>query len=1013
MASKRTREGLDLAQCKLSELPTDTLSVESDYDVLYRLLELLPESYSSKNLKEQRIPEGLIISIIHEARSIIAEEPIMCTKNFRADSTNNDFYKFLFLGDYVDRGSRSIEVIVTLMALKIVCPSHMTLLRGNHEDEQIMVLYGFFDECKRRYSTKLFKIFCDFFRFLPVAALVNGSIFCVHGGISLELKSITDLPDPRPFNVPHSGAICDLLWADPEEDLPPDCDWAPSSRGISSVFSDRALERFLKANDLSFVCRAHQVVEEGYRFFPDEKRRLLLTVFSATNYCNTFGNRGGILKVDEKGVCSLIVLQPPTTVQQWDINSFKDPIDPDVTSYLRSLGRNQSPLHLLLSCDFHLVLNCYPFLLFFAFHAVGFVFLAFCISAAALFFFFLLHIGKKKEKGKAGLPTAERSECIFLLPFPTTPPSFLFPSPPPNTLNSAGSTVRFFFLGLMISNSRAVMHPVVTPSPEFLQLAKVLNPKGCSIEQDKALREYILVMKGDPTQTRVQLPREDRPASSLQLRHSLVTLQVNLNAVDHFGIELILSQSTVVRMKLVIGTYIREARHDQTMNGICTAHLPLIIPRNRWVQVVFHISGIVDYLFGMPPIISIDSIALTGTARVSRLMTSSDEQTCIDATPEGMALFAVPAYAPPIWVTAAKIASTTSSSSSPPAAPPGASSSSSNNAKFNPPAEATAPAALRSTGTADSPDAGRHSGSALPPLSTTSSSSTLANGARAPPVPTKLEPMERGPDSYGTRLTTPDSGSSRTRGSALPSPQPSSAPPTTNARRAPSKPHYIRLVDGSDFQPVQPKVTNNSASPRRVVSTAAREGNTTLQGDWVEITGWDEEMYESPPTGGGTNKAEKANKKKKEGGGSSAAEERNQKLLANRKARGASQQSRAPAARSQGGKNEDSTPSPAVRRRRRVRRRLQILKANEMKNNKSMVAKSLHASDIPITANLVPPDTASVSEVPEQTQDPKYGYGFGYLGILREDGEYEVDENADLQMKGALTLQLSDDEQDE
>lgn len=361
---KRARESVDLSQCKLSELPSDTLSVEWEYDVLYKLLELLPESYSSKNPKEQRLPEGLIINIINEVRGIIAKEPflmevespvyicgdlhgqyydlinifnlcpplggnVFLKKGSRPLDVNKDYYKFLFLGDYVDRGSRSIEVVVTLAALKIISPSHMTLLRGNHEDEQIMIQYGFFDECKRRYNIRLFKVFSDFFRVLPVAGVVNQSIFCVHGGISSELQSISAIIDSRPCNVPHAGVVCDLLWADPEDNLPLGYDWAPSARRVSYVFSERVLESFLKQNDLSFVCRAHQVVEEGFKFFPSPEKRFLLTIFSATNYCNEFGNRGGILKVNEEGVCSIMVLQPPTATQQWDIKNFKEALPSD------------------------------------------------------------------------------------------------------------------------------------------------------------------------------------------------------------------------------------------------------------------------------------------------------------------------------------------------------------------------------------------------------------------------------------------------------------------------------------------------------------------------------------------------------------------------------------------------------------------------------------------------------------------------------------------------------------
>ncbi|KAK7196559.1 protein phosphatase 1 catalitic subunit [Novymonas esmeraldas] len=364
--SKRERFTVDLSECTLSTLPTDTLSVEKENDVLYRLLELLPEHYASKVSEEQRIPEALIVQILVRARALIASEPMLVEVEspvyvcgdlhgqyydlvnifkrcppmggtvFGSDakkprkepgtSADEKMFGFLFLGDYVDRGARSVEVVVTLLALKLISPGHMTMLRGNHEDEQIMLLYGFYDECKRRYGIKLFKMFTDFFRVLPVAALVNGSIFCMHGGLSAELRTVRDIPDTRPCNVPHSGVICDLLWADPEADLPPGVDWAPSSRRISSVFSERALERFLLDNDIDLVCRAHQVVEEGFQFFPDHKKRHLLTIFSATNYCNEFGNRGGILCVDQRCVCSIITLEPPDFVQQRDIMLFRDPL---------------------------------------------------------------------------------------------------------------------------------------------------------------------------------------------------------------------------------------------------------------------------------------------------------------------------------------------------------------------------------------------------------------------------------------------------------------------------------------------------------------------------------------------------------------------------------------------------------------------------------------------------------------------------------------------------------------
>jgi diadenosine tetraphosphatase ApaH/serine/threonine PP2A family protein phosphatase len=210
----------------------------------------------------------------------------------------------------------------------------MVLLRGNHEDEHVASLYGFFDECKRRYSLRLFKVFCDLFRCLPVAAVVGESMFCVHGGISPELVTLSSIPDCRPCNVPHDGVICDLLWADPEHHLPVPVSsssaaleglFAPSPRNVSYVFSDEALSRFLARNDLDIVVRAHQVVEDGYQFFPAHQRKLI-TIFGATNYCDEFLNRGAALEVRDDMCCSILTLEPPSEEQRRLLRSLRDPV---------------------------------------------------------------------------------------------------------------------------------------------------------------------------------------------------------------------------------------------------------------------------------------------------------------------------------------------------------------------------------------------------------------------------------------------------------------------------------------------------------------------------------------------------------------------------------------------------------------------------------------------------------------------------------------------------------------
>lgn len=123
---------------------------------------------------------------------------------------------YLFCGDYVDRGKQSIETICLLLAYKIQYPENFFILRGNHESAGINRIYGFYDECKRRYSIRLWKIFSDVFNCLPVAALVDEKILCMHGGLSPELVDLQQIADlPRPCDVPDAGLLCDLLWSDP------------------------------------------------------------------------------------------------------------------------------------------------------------------------------------------------------------------------------------------------------------------------------------------------------------------------------------------------------------------------------------------------------------------------------------------------------------------------------------------------------------------------------------------------------------------------------------------------------------------------------------------------------------------------------------------------------------------------------------------------------------------------------------------------------------------------------
>ncbi|EAS06524.2 serine/threonine-protein phosphatase PP1 (macronuclear) [Tetrahymena thermophila SB210] len=214
---------------------------------------------------------------------------------------------YLFLGDYVDRGKQSLETICLLLAYKIKFPENFFLLRGNHECSSINRIYGFYDECKRRYNIKLWKIFTDCFNCLPVCAVIDEKIICMHGGLSPspEFNNIESIHRiTRPIEVPDQGLLCDLLWSDPEKDI---LGWGDNERGVSYIFGPDEVSKFLKKQDLDLICRAHQVVEDGYEFFA---KRQLVTIFSAPNYCGEFDNCGALMSVDETLMCSFQILKP-------------------------------------------------------------------------------------------------------------------------------------------------------------------------------------------------------------------------------------------------------------------------------------------------------------------------------------------------------------------------------------------------------------------------------------------------------------------------------------------------------------------------------------------------------------------------------------------------------------------------------------------------------------------------------------------------------------------------------
>jgi serine/threonine-protein phosphatase PP1 catalytic subunit len=214
--------------------------------------------------------------------------------------------RYLFLGDYVDRGQRSVEVIILLYALKVRFPESIFLLRGNHESPEMTELFGFADECKVKLEPQLLVSFLKTFDCLPIGAMVGERFFCVHGGLSPALHAPSDLLQiVRPTAIPSDGLMSDLLWSDPNPGI---AEWGPNPRGASVCWGLNVARAFMDQNGLSGVVRAHQMASEGYSFPFDPEDRRVITVFTASKYAGQCDNKAAYLQIGAEGTHEFTIL---------------------------------------------------------------------------------------------------------------------------------------------------------------------------------------------------------------------------------------------------------------------------------------------------------------------------------------------------------------------------------------------------------------------------------------------------------------------------------------------------------------------------------------------------------------------------------------------------------------------------------------------------------------------------------------------------------------------------------
>ena len=253
-----------------------------------KMVKLVTEYYKAQStLMEITIPDKISITICGDVHGQFYDLCELFAKNGYPSHSN----PYLFNGDFVDRGSFSVEVILTLIAWNLLYPGSFFLNRGNHESIKVNMLYGFYGEVNTKYDLETYTVFQELFFALPLCYLINAKIFVVHGGLPNDSDvTLEDIKKIKRFREPpEQGVMADLLWSD----FVNDDGLYLSGRGVCCAAGPDISAQFADNNKIQLIVRSHEVKDFGYEI---QRGGRVVTVFSAPNYCDQSGNLGAYIK---------------------------------------------------------------------------------------------------------------------------------------------------------------------------------------------------------------------------------------------------------------------------------------------------------------------------------------------------------------------------------------------------------------------------------------------------------------------------------------------------------------------------------------------------------------------------------------------------------------------------------------------------------------------------------------------------------------------------------------------